>query len=175
MKSLLFRKIREDLRVCTHRAGASGFFSALLFSPGFMLILRHRIASELYSRGILGRLLGRILWRLNIFSFGCHISLKADIGGGLLMPHPVAIVIGDGVIIGDRATIYQSVTIGAASKTRLTYPRIESGVTLYPGCVVVGAIKVGCDVVVGANCFVRQDVPDFAACLKEADRFYSRP
>lgn len=94
--------------------------------------------------------------------FGCMVSLKAHIGAGLKMPHPNGIVIGEGVVIGERCTIYQQVTLGGA---RLgdwqggRYPEVGNDVTLFAGAKLVGAITIGSDVTVGANAVVTRDIP----------------
>src|SRR5690606_11821513 len=48
-------------------------------------------------------------------SHGVHISPHARIGNNVKFPHPIAIVIGEGVVIEDDVRIYQSVTLGGAS------------------------------------------------------------
>jgi serine O-acetyltransferase len=161
------RTIRQDLAAHSHRPGWSALPAALLFSPGFLLIFSHRLAKWLYGFK-LSKILGRVLWRLNVLFSGCHIGLRSEIGPGVRFPHPVGIVIGDGVLIGSNVTIYQSVTVGAASFSKLNYPVIGDDVTIYPGAVLVGAIKVGSGSAVGANAFVRTDVPAGAVFVTDA-------
>ena len=48
--------------------------------------------------------------------YNCYISPKAEIGKNLSFPHPIGIVIGDGVKIGDNCIIYQNVTIGRKNR-----------------------------------------------------------
>jgi serine O-acetyltransferase len=77
-------------------------------------------------------------------------------------PHPVGIVIGEGVRLGERVTIYQSVTLGGA---RLgdwkagRYPSIGDDVTIFAGAVILGAVTVGAGATIGANSVVLSDVP----------------
>jgi serine acetyltransferase len=78
---------------------------------------------------------------------------------GIFFPHPVGIVIGAGVVFGDRCTIYQNVTIGTKSGNG-KYPRIGSDVVLFSGACIVGDIKIGNRVIVGANSVVTKDIPD---------------
>lgn len=157
----LWSDVRKDLRAHSHRSGIAALIGALLFSPGFVLIFSHRVAVFLYKKRW-GKFFGRLLWRGNVLFSGCHLGLRSSIGAGVLMPHPVGIVIGDGVEIGDNAVIYQSVTIGAASFSKDEYPVIGENVIIYPGSVVVGRVKVGDGAVIGANSFVRSDVPSHA-------------
>lgn len=91
-----------------------------------------------------------------ISRYSIDVAGGAVVGEGLRLPHPVGIVIGDGVIVGDRVTIYHHVTIGAG---RGGYPRVDDDATVFPGSVLVGGIVVGCEAVVGANCFVEDSIP----------------
>jgi serine O-acetyltransferase len=70
------------------------------------------------------------------------------------------------VIIGRNVTIFQNVTLGARrrhtradlQRLRIT-PRIEDGVRIFAGSVVVGAITVGAGTTIGANSYVDCDLP----------------
>ena len=94
--------------------------------------------------------------------FGCYLHLNAQIGPGLRLPHPVGIVIGEGVMLGARCTIYQHVTLGGR---RLgdwqagRYPRVGDDVVLFCGAAVLGTLSIGDGAVVGANAVVLEDVP----------------
>jgi len=89
--------------------------------------------------------------------YGCCISETADIGGGLIMDHPTGIVIGENVTIGRNVVIYQHVTIGRKDRKRPEYPTIGSGVVIYVGAVVIGAVNIGNGTVIGANSVVATD------------------
>jgi serine O-acetyltransferase len=65
-------------------------------------------------------------------------------------------VIGPGVIIGSDCRIFHNVTLGSRDGT--TYPVVGNGVTLYPGAVILGAVHLGDNSVVGANAVVLNDV-----------------
>jgi serine O-acetyltransferase len=110
------------------------------------------------------KVVGRILWNINITLNGFEISPYADIGPGLVIQHTTGTVVGKGVTAGSNLTLYQNVTIGAKGdpETRGAYPIIGDNVTLFPGSVVVGPIRIGNGVQVGANSVVLQDIPDGA-------------
>lgn len=92
-----------------------------------------------------------------IRNYGIDVGNGARLGSGLSLPHPIGIVIGAGVRVADRVTLYQHVTLG---RGRGGYPTIDSDVTIFPGAVVVGSVRVGRGALVGANAFVATDVPD---------------
>jgi len=78
-------------------------------------------------------------------------------------PHPVGIVIGDGVRIGRDVRIYQNVTIGLTENTvgatETQYPTLGDEVCVYAGAVIVGGITIGSRSVVGANAVITRNVP----------------
>ena len=95
--------------------------------------------------------------------YGCYISHHARIGDRLQLPHPVGVVIGDGVSIGADCTIFQHVTLGGAQLGDVRsdrYPSVEDGVTLFAGAVVLGKIRIGRGATIGANAVVLSDVPN---------------
>jgi serine acetyltransferase len=78
-------------------------------------------------------------------------------------PHPIGIVISSQAKIGKNVTIYQNVTIGGHDRSAYKsedYPTICDNVIIYAGAIVVGGIRIGKNVIVGANTVVTQDVPD---------------
>ncbi|MEN3975966.1 hypothetical protein [Emcibacter sp. SYSU 3D8] len=100
--------------------------------------------------------------------FGCYISWKARIARNVHFPHPTGVVIGDGVVVEADATLYQHVTLGARRLGEARtgqYPVVRSGAVLFAGAVVVGAIEIGRDAVVGANSVVFQSVPPGATAV----------
>jgi serine O-acetyltransferase len=96
---------------------------------------------------------------------GLFISRKAQFSLSLDLKHPVGIVIGEGVKIGERVVIFQNVTLGGArigDSQQANYPEIGDDTVIYAGAIIVGKIKIGRCCVVGANAVVTKDVPDYA-------------
>jgi serine O-acetyltransferase len=90
------------------------------------------------------------------------IGIKYLYAKKTLFPHPVGIVIGSKVKLGNNCTIYQNVTIGTKdTKNYKTapYPRIGNNVTIYANTVIFGDITIGDNAVIGANSLINQDVP----------------
>lgn len=83
--------------------------------------------------------------------------------GSVHFPHPVGIVIGDGVHIGRNVYIYQNVTIGLLEKAAKgevpKYPTLGDEVVVYAGAVIVGGISIGHRSIIGANAVISRDVP----------------
>ena len=86
----------------------------------------------------------------------------AEIGPGLQLVHPYSIVIGN-AFLGRNCTIYQNVTIGAnyeKDSQGYKYPSLGDNVRVSPGAVILGPVKIGSHVLIGANSVVLDDVPD---------------
>jgi serine O-acetyltransferase len=79
-------------------------------------------------------------------------------GTDLYLPHPYGIVVHAAVVIGDRCTIFQNVTIGETT-TRPGVPVLGDDVVVGAGAVILGGISVGNRARVGANAVVVADVP----------------
>lgn len=164
-KKSLIKQLKEDL-IANEYSGKIKSWFALFMCPAFLAIFLYRLSH--YSRlkwGKLGKLISLILWRLNILMTGCHISPLATIGYGLKLPHPIGIVIGEGVKIGNYVTIYQSVTLGRADTRYSDYPIICDYAMLSSGSVIVGKILVGENALIGANSFVNKNIPEHSVAV----------
>lgn len=101
--------------------------------------------------------------RLQI-KYSIFISHKANYSDTFELKHPIGIVIGEGVRIGERVKIFQNVTIGGArlgDAQENNYPKIGDDTVIFAGAVVIGNIKIGKNCIVGANSVVTCDVPDY--------------
>ncbi|NUP04864.1 MAG: hypothetical protein HOW73_02255 [Polyangiaceae bacterium] len=96
-------------------------------------------------------------------SFGLNHALRIvfhidawsdDIGGGLRLPHPFGIVIGEGARIEEGCTLMHNVTLQRGRGTH-----IERGAVIGTGAVILGGSRVGEQALVGANSVVRGEIP----------------
>ncbi len=138
------------------------FFLAYFFNPGFRVLLNHRLGKFFYfSKNPILKLIALRYKQKLVVKRSCDISYKCQIEKGVKFPHPLGIVIGEGVVIKDDVKIWQQVTLGSHGKIGqgLNYPVIESGVKIFSGAKVIGGIKVGSYSIIGANSVVLQDIP----------------
>ncbi|KQR33883.1 hypothetical protein ASF91_07970 [Rhizobium sp. Leaf155] len=149
---------REDLNINTNKLSLTQAVIRYFISPSFKVVTRYRMYRWLYQRGLLGRILHKPLFVANV-KMGAYISPKAVIGKGFHLPHPVGIVIGEGVKLGDNVTIFQGVTLGVSKEGKGDYPTLSNDVTVYANSVLVGEINVGPGAQVAALSFVNEDVP----------------
>ncbi|WP_398454937.1 serine O-acetyltransferase [Sphingobacterium thalpophilum] len=157
--SNLIRDIRDDLP--TKNRGVYSFLQSYLYNASFRVLLNHRIGKYFFFSGnfVLRQLALRYKYKL-ITKRGCDISYKAVLGKGIKLPHPIGIVIGEGVIIKDYVMIFQQVTFGSHGKKGkdFEYPIIESHAKLFAGAKIIGGVTVGEYSIVGANTLVNKDV-----------------
>jgi serine O-acetyltransferase len=144
------------------------FIMDYLYSPRFRVLLNHRLGKYFFrSKNIFLRQIGSYYKSRLITKRNCDISYKAIIGKNMKMPHPIGIVIGDGVVIKDNVMVFQQVTFGSHGKKgkEMQYPTIESGVKIYSGAKIIGGVTIGENAVIGANSVVNQDIPAGAVAV----------
>lgn len=90
-----------------------------------------------------------------------NISWRTKIGKGLYLGHTGGRYINEKAVIGDNCNINHNVTIGQENRgSRKGAPTIGNQVWLGAGCVIVGKINIGNNVLIAPNAFVNFDVPD---------------
>lgn len=154
----LILDLKEDIRMVGGKSPSVLRFLVLLFmDSGFLAVFLYRIYSRLYRRNILFKILAKVLWRISVFVCGCYLQPQAKIGKGFCLPHPIGVVVGEGVSIGEFVKVYQSVTLGKGGCDG--YPIIQDKVTIYAATTIVGRITIGSKSLIGANSFVNKDAP----------------
>lgn len=133
-------------------------FVRLLYRNGHGL--RRRIQR---SKGLRRRLL-LALHSLHQHEHGSSIAPNATFGSEPCFPHGErSIYISGGAVIGARAVIFQQVTIGSnmtPGSRRFGCPVIGADCYIGAGAKVIGAVRIGERVRIGANAVVTEDVPD---------------
>jgi serine O-acetyltransferase len=95
--------------------------------------------------------------------FGVFVSHRAVFPRSLRLRHPVGVVIGEGVQLGERVTIYQNVTLGGARVGDMdaqNYPRVGDDTVIFAGAIIIGNVHIGRRCTIGANSVVTRDIPD---------------
>lgn len=149
--------IKQDLQ--RYNTKKKRLLIAWLSGHTFFVVLNYRISNWLYRHHI--KLLPEMIKFRTMKRYCCEISPYATIGPGLFLPHSIGIVIGHEVIAGANLEIFQNVTIGSNRKKRNNrmMPIIGNNVSIGTGAVVVGAITIGDNVIIGANSYIDKDVP----------------
>lgn len=139
--------------------------------PKLRAVLYYRWGHALCRRGLLP--LAYFLEARAIKASGAEIHPMATIGPGLTVQHSVGLVIGPYVRIGDRAMLYQGVTLGDGS--RPGQPTIGDDVYIGAGASVLGPVTIGNRVVIGANAVVTRDLPDDVIATGTPATYRPRP
>ncbi len=151
--------IRQDLHAVFDRdPAATSRLEVVLTYAGFHALLAYRIAHWLTVHGV--PFLPRLISQVARWLTGIEIHPSAKIGTGFFIDHGMGVVIGETAEIGDYVTLFQGVTLGGTGKERgKRHPTIGNHVVIGAGAKILGAIKVGDNVKIGANSVVLKNVP----------------
>ena len=137
---------------------AQSLLEVLTSYPGVKAILLHRIAHFFWK--IKMPFVPRYLSEITRVLTGIEIHPGAEIGRDFFIDHGGGVVIGETAIIGDNVTIYQGVVLGGTMIDPVKrHPTLGNNVVVGTGAKLLGPIKVGDNVKIGANSVVVQDVP----------------
>lgn len=89
--------------------------------------------------------------------FGIEIDRDVEMGEGVLLVHPLGVVIGGDSRIGARVRFYGNNTVGTVRDDG--YPVIEDDVWIGAGARILGPIRIGAGCRIGANAVVLCDMP----------------
>lgn len=130
----------------------------ILLYPGFHVLLFYRIAH--FFNNLKLKFIARLISQLARFLTGIEIHPGTKIGKRLFIDHGMGIVIGETTTIGDNCTIYHGVTLGGTGKDKYKrHPDLGNNVIVGCGAKVLGPIKIGDNVKIGANSVVLKEVP----------------
>ena len=142
---------------------------AILCQPGMRALAVHRFAHELFLLNV--PLLPRMMAEAAHGSTGIDIHPGAKIGEAFFIDHGTGVVIGETTEIGDRCTIYQGVTLGAAYFDRnkdgtirrnyKRHPTLGNDVTVFAGATILGGDTfIGSGSTVNGGVFLTKSVPE---------------
>lgn len=155
--AVLFRS--EVKAVFERDPAAKNILEVILLYSGLHAIIAYRVAHVFYLAKI--PFLPRFISQVTKFFTGIEIHPGATIGKGFFIDHGMGVVIGETSVIGDNVTLFQGVTLGGTGKEKgKRHPTLGSNIVVGTGAKVLGNIKVGDGVMIGANAVVVKDVPD---------------
>jgi serine O-acetyltransferase len=155
----LWALLKEDLACVFQRdPAARSTWEVLTTYPGVHALLFHRVCHGLWQRG--WRYPARFLAFLGRAFTNVDIHPGACIGRRFFIDHGAGVVIGETAEVGDDVTLYHGVTLGGTSWNRgKRHPTLGDGVVVGAGAKILGPIRIGERVRVGANSVVVKDVP----------------
>lgn len=158
--SRIIKQIKEDAKNIQEKdPAAKSFIQVIILYPGFHILIYYRISHFLYKHK--RYFLARLISQIGKFFTGIEIHPGAKIGKRLFIDHGTGIVIGETATVGDDCTIYHGVTLGGTGKdVNKRHPDIGDNVMIGCGAKILGPIKIGNNVKIGANAVVTKDVQD---------------
>ena len=155
----LLATLKEDLACVFQRdPAARSTLEVLTTYPGVHAIVAHRFAFRLWQAG--WRFTARFLAFLARALTNVDIHPGATIGRRFFIDHGAGVVIGETAEIGNDVTLYHGVTLGGTSWNKgKRHPTLADGVVVGAGAKILGPIRIGERVRVGANSVVVKEVP----------------
>ena len=152
--------VREQIdTIFREDPAAKSVVEILLCYPGFHAVLLHRVAHKLYLARV--PLMPRLISQFGRFFTGIEIHPGARIGHRFFIDHGMGVVIGETAEIGDDVLLYQGVTLGGTGNEKgKRHPTLGNRVVVGAGAKVLGGIRIGDDVKIGAGTVVVRPVPD---------------
>lgn len=126
-----------------------------------------------HKGGKWNRLRAKILWNSIRKHYNCNIFPGITVGKNLRIEHSTWIAIGQTAILGDNVRIYPRVDItakvvGDAEKNvagKRRHAKIGNDVILGNGCMIIGAVTIGDDCIIGARALVTHDIPPHSVVI----------
>jgi putative colanic acid biosynthesis acetyltransferase WcaB len=132
---------------------------------GQLVLFMFRLAS-LINRSMVAKVIFfpyLLLYRYAVeWVWGIELPRKTVIGKGLSLYHGQALVINQGVVIGNYCTLRNSTTIGHKKQADGSFsrcPRIGNNVDIGANVVIIGDIEIGDNVIIGAGAVVIKSIP----------------
>ncbi len=105
---------------------------------------------------------------------GIELPCETVVGDRLVIEHAGAIVVSGDAVLGNDCILRQGVTIGLRHRGIRGSPRLGDRVDIGAGAKLLGPIRIGNDVLIGANAVVLCDVPDCSVAIGVPARIRSR-
>lgn len=133
----------------------------VLSEPGLQFAWLARVQISLESRGR-GKA-ARAVHLLNLRLTGAEFGHGCSLGGGLVVKHPLGMVVGGGTRLGQNCTVLHNVTFGERRPEEPSlqggmYPVVGDGCLIGTSAILLGPILVGDNAKVGAGAIVLDDV-----------------
>ncbi len=151
----MFDNIRQDLTAHGGDWGAQGFWALVIYRFGrWRYTVRPALLRKLLS------LVYRILYKFVQIITGIELPCEVPIGRGFVIEHSGGIVVSGFASFGDNCRIRNGVVIGLARVQDPCAPQMGNDVDIGTGAKLLGNIRIGNRVRIGANAVVITDIPD---------------
>jgi serine O-acetyltransferase len=159
--------IRTDIDRRARIEGKKGnayYYLKVPLNPPAMAVVLFRLSRYFSRKGWL--LPAKLLYVANNVLFTVEVQTGAVIGPGFVIAHANSILIHDNTVIGQNCTmtLHSSITIGPKDGTDPEKDRVVIGdnALIGMGVRIIGNIRLGDSIVIGANAVVTKSAPDGA-------------
>ncbi|MBE9561930.1 MAG: serine acetyltransferase [Proteobacteria bacterium] len=150
----MFENIREDWHTHQRDITRQGFWVMLIYRFGrWRYTIKQRWVRIPFS------FLYKVLYIFIQIITGIELPCEAQVGRRFTIEHFSGIIISGDAVFGDDVIIRNGVTVGLRHTGVCGSPIFGNRVDIGAGAKILGPIKIGNDVAIGANAVVIKDVP----------------
>lgn len=150
----MFENIREDYRMHEGHVSSQGFWVMIPYRFGRW---RYQFRSPLLRKPM--SMIYRVMKTVSQVLTGIDLPCEVAIGRRFRIEHFGGIIISGDAVLGDDVVLRNGVTIGLKHRDDPGSPVIGNRVDIGAGAKLLGKIRIGDDVLIGANAVVITDVP----------------
>ncbi len=150
----MFKNIREDFDTHYRLWSSQGFWVMIVYRFGRW---RYRIRPAVLRKPF--SMIYRMLKLASQILTGIDLPCEATVGRRFRIDHFGGIVISGDAVFGEDCVVRNGVTVGLRRTDDPGSPVIGNRVEIGAGAKVLGRIRIGDDVLIGANAVVVRDVP----------------
>jgi serine O-acetyltransferase len=151
----MFENVRNDLRAYERNWGAQGFWVMVVYRFGrWRYGVRPAVLRKLFS------LIYHVAYKFIQVVTGIELPCEATVGRNFIIDHFGGIIISGYAKFGDNCRIRDGVVVGLRRIDEKYAPDIGNNVDVGSGAKLLGPIRIGNNVLIGANAVVICDVPD---------------
>lgn len=150
----MFENIREDWRTHDRQLSRQGLWAMAVYRFGrWRYTIRWRWLRMPFSY------VYKILKPVSEVLTGIELPCEVTLGRRFRIDHFGGIVISGDAVFGDDCVIRNGVTVGLKHTGRAGAPTFGNRVDIGAGAKILGSIRIGDDVFIGANAVVLTDIP----------------
>ncbi len=166
----MFANVREDFNSHGRTLGSQGFWALVVYRFGRW---RYGVRPTLLRKAL--SLVYKISFKFVQIVTGIELPCEAIIGRNFVIDHFGGIVVSGYTRFGANCRIRSGVVIGLRRIDEVYAPEFGDNVDIGAGAKVLGQIRIGNNVVIGANAVVICDIPDNCIAVGVPARIEKRP
>lgn len=161
----MMEAVKNDIfAVCTRDPAMDTPLQVILYSKGFAALVCHRAGYRWFHKD--AKFTALYLQSQASALFGVDIHPGAAIGKRIMLDHGTGIVIGETATVGDGCTFLHGVTLGGTGKQHGDrHPKVGANVLIGANASLLGNIRIGDRVKIGAGSVVLRSIPDGATAV----------